>query len=262
MEEIYSQMLNLIQGGKQGVLVTITKVKGSVPRHAGSKMLVKQNGSIIGTIGGGKIEADVIQEALELIESNTLHQKTYDLTEDEGMLCGGTVEVLFEPFGKAQQLLIFGAGHIAHSLAPLARKAGFAVTVIDNRVKYANPERFPDANSIVSKPFPEALKTLDFTYQTYIVIVTHAHAYDEEILAYCLDQPYAYLGMIASKRKSKTILNTLREKGSPEEQLEKVHTPIGLDIGAETPFEIAISILSEIIGVRHSIDISTLTMKK
>jgi len=262
MEDIYSRTLELIQSGKQGVVVTITKVKGSVPRHVGSKMLVEQNGSITGTIGGGKLEADIIQEALELIESNTLHQKTYDLTKDEGMLCGGTVEVLFEPFGEAHQLFIFGAGHIAERLAPLARKAGFAVTVVDDRPEYANDERFPDANMVLAKPLPEALPALKFTSQSYIVIVTHAHTFDEEILEFCLGQPCTYLGMIGSKRKSNTILNNLRKKGSPEEQLEKVHTPIGLDIGAETPFEIAISILSEIIGVRHGSNVATLAMQK
>lgn len=262
MQELYTQIANLIQSGQSGVLTTIIQVQGSVPRHSGSKMLVHQDSSITGTIGGGRLEADVIQDALQWIDSNSIHQKTYNLTKDEGMLCGGTVDVLFEPIGNPSNLIIFGAGHIAEQLSSLAHKANFRVTIIDDRPEFANTERFPDADSVIAQLYTQVIESLPFTDKTFVVIVTHAHKYDQEILEYCLTHPFAYLGMIGSKRKSRTVLDNLRKKGSPEEKLAEVHTPVGLDIGAETPFEIAISILSEMIGVRHGIDVTTRAMPK
>jgi xanthine dehydrogenase accessory factor len=261
MRDIYQHILELDQKGKAGILVTTIEVKGSVPRHSGSKMVVHADGSIFGTIGGGKLEAMVIEDALKMFDGNLCKKKSYKLTEDQGILCGGNVEFLFEPIGQSDRLIIFGAGHISHALAPLAKQAGFHVTVVDNRPEYASRERFSNVDQLVAKEYGEALADLQFTPRTFIVIVTHGHAHDEEILQFCVQKPFAYVGMIGSKRKTRTILDHLTQKGISSQQLQRVHSPIGLRIGAETPLEIAISILAEIIAVRNGADIESVSMK-
>ncbi len=261
MKEIYEHVLEMMKQGEQGVLVTVTEVSGSVPRHAGSKMVVHADGRIFGSIGGGKLEADAIKEALQMMGKTQPEKKRIQLTEDRGSLCGGQLEILFEPFGQSERLIIFGAGHIAHALAPLAKKAGFTVTVADNRPQFANRERFPDADEILIGEFGELLPRITLGENTYLVIVTHGHKHDEEILEYCVSREVAYLGMIGSKRKTLTILRNLEEKGIPRERLQRVRSPIGLRIGAETPFEIAVSILAEIIATRKGVDVGNTAMK-
>jgi xanthine dehydrogenase accessory factor len=261
MKEIYRALLEELDRGHPAVLVTVIGVKGSVPRHSGSKMLVRADGSIAGSIGGGKLEADAIDNAMELMGAESPVRKTFTLTEDYGALCGGQVELLFEPLGKADRLLIFGAGHIGQALAPLAARAGFQVTVLDDRPEYAREERFPDAQAVLSGEYGDLLSQIHFDERTYVVIVTHAHLHDEEILEFCLRQPFAYIGMIGSRRKSLALLQRLKEKGAPPDLLARVHTPIGLNIGAETPFEIAVSILAELIAARRGRIGQTLSMK-
>lgn len=262
MKELYQYLLKLMQAGEPGVLVTVTEVSGSVPRHAGSKMVVHGDGRIFGSIGGGKIELEVIADAVNLMRQAMPIKKSYQLSEIN-MLCGGQVEVLFEPLGIPDKLIIFGAGHIGQSLAPLAHKAGFHVTVVDNRPEFANRERFPPSQSdqVLAGDYQVLLPQLAFDDQTYSVIVTHGHAHDEEILNYCLRKPFRYLGMIGSKRKILITLEKLAAQGIDKSLLNRVHSPIGLKIGAETPFEIAISILSELIATRHQVDVSALSMK-
>lgn len=262
MKKIYEYLLNLIQTGEPGMLVTVTEVSGSVPRHVGSKMVVHGDGRIFGSIGGGKIELDVISDALQLMQQTTPLKRSYQLTE-KNMLCGGQVEILFEPLGRPDKLFIFGAGHIGQTLAPLAHQAGFQVTVVDNRPEFANRERFPaaQADRVLAGAYQVLLPQLIFDDQTFSVIVTHGHAHDEEILNFCLRKPFRYLGMIGSKRKIIITLERLAAQGIDKSLLDRVHSPIGLRIGAETPFEIAISILSELIATRHQVDVSVLSMK-
>lgn len=262
MRDILTEALELIESGESGILTTIVNVKGSVPRHVGSKMLVKADGSIVGTIGGGKLEAEAITQALQSMGGGITESRRFNLTEDEGMLCGGSVEILFEPIGNHDRLIIFGAGHIGHKLAPLALRVDFRVTVVDDRPEFATPERFPDVNRNTDAPIAQLLTSLEFTPNTYVVIVTHAHEYDEEILLYCVQQPFAYIGMIGSRKKSRTVLNHLQEKGIDNALLSRVHTPIGLNIGAETPFEIAVSILSEMIAIRSGAKTDAMSMPK
>jgi len=264
MKDFYTQLLNLMESGEKGVVVTITEVDGSSPRHAGSKMIVRPDGRIYGTIGGGKLEAEAIQEARNILNNGMynglVEKKTYNLTEKEGMLCGGRAEVIFEPFGESETLIIFGAGHIARALAPLAKQAGFRVTVVDNRPEYATRERFPEADELLAGEYPEMMQSLRFSERSYIVIVTHGHAFDSEILGYCVREPHTYIGMIGSRNKTKTVLRNLEKKGINPEFLQDVHSPVGLNIGAETPFEIAISILSEVIAVRRGANVEVLSM--
>ncbi len=261
MFEIYEKLVELIRSGKRAIIVTVTEVSGSVPRHAGSKMIVYPDGKIFGSIGGGKIEHEVINDALELMSKEKVCKKNYALTEDLDMLCGGSVEFLFEPVGDMDKLIIFGAGHIGLELFRLAKKAGFLVSDVDNRPEFANSDRFPDVVEIFAGDYEKMLPKINCSSRTFVVIVTHGHKHDEPILHYCIQQPFAYLGMIGSKRKTLIMFKNLQEKGISGEQLSGVHSPIGLNIGTETPFEIAVSILSEIIAVRNKVAVDSLSMK-
>ncbi len=264
MKDIYTKLSELLAQGEKGVLVTITEVAGSSPRHTGSKMIVRPGGEIFGTIGGGKLEAQAIEDAGRLLNNGLslvqVEKKTYKLNEEEGMLCGGQAEVIFEPFGNEDHMAIFGAGHIAHALAPLGKKAGFRVSVMDNRPEYANRERFPDVDDVTADEYGELLQNVPCHDNLYVVIVTHGHHHDEEVLEYCIQQPHAYIGMIGSTNKSRTVLRHLEEKGIRSALLDQVHSPVGLNIGAESPFEIAVSILSEIIAVRQGVEVDSLSM--
>lgn len=261
MREIYAHILEMMNKGEKGILVTVVEVSGSAPRHPGSKMVVHADGQIFGSIGGGKLEKEVIQTALSILQSPVPVQKTYNLVEEEGILCGGRAILLFEPFGKQEHLIIFGAGHIGQALAPLALKADFRVTVVDDRPEFAARERFPDVDGIITGKYPDIFAKLEFNPQTYIVIVTHNHTNDEEVLSYCINKPFAYLGMIGSKSKTLTIIKRLEDKGVARERLALVHSPIGLKIGAETPFEIAISIMAEMIAIKHGVAVNSISMK-
>lgn len=261
MKQVYEHLLEMINTGARGVLVTVINVSGSVPRHPGSKMVVHENGKIFGSIGGGKVEKTVIDESLSLIGHEKPQKSTFNLTEDDGMLCGGTVEILYEPFGGQEKLFIFGAGHIGQELAPLAVRAGFTVTVVDNRPEFANRERFPLAIEIIADDYQAILPRLKFDERCFIVIVSHGHKFDADILHYCVHQPFAYLGMIGSKRKTQITLAQLEMKGIERAVLNRVNSPIGLNIGAETPFEIAISILAEMIASRSGAKVASLSMK-
>ncbi|HDL18628.1 MAG TPA: xanthine dehydrogenase [Bacteroidetes bacterium] len=261
MTEIYEHLLELIRSGQRGVLVTVTEVKGSVPRHTGSKMVVHSDGSIAGTIGGGKLEKEAVEDAVKIMAAPHYAKRNFHLTGDEGMLCGGSVELLFEPVGGADRLIIFGAGHIAQALCPLAKEAGYNVIVVDDRPEYANSNRFPQASQIIVGEYNQSFAGLSFNERTFIVIVTYGHKRDEEVLQHCIRQPFVYLGMIGSKRKTATLFANLQEKGIEREWIAKVHSPIGLKIGAETPHEIAVSILAEMIAVRHHVPVDDLSMK-
>ncbi len=264
MKDLYQRLSQLEEEGRRGVLITLTGVTGSSPRHLGSKMLVMPDGSIHGTIGGGKLEAQSIAIAVKAMENERYEQgpfkETFQLIEEEEMLCGGQAELLFEPVGDSAQLVIFGAGHIGHALAPMAKQAGFRVTVVDNRVEFANRDRFPLADEILAGEYEEMMQGVVFSGNTYVVIVTHGHKHDETVLEYCIQQPHKYIGMIGSVNKTRTILRHLREKGIDSTFLEHVYSPVGLNIGAETPFEIAVSILSEIIAVRSGVETQALSM--
>ncbi len=261
MKDLYTQISKVMENGQQAVLVTITEVKGSGPRHAGSKMLVYSDGSIQGTIGGGKMEKEVIEQAMKVMGHHSIFKESYSLTEDEGMLCGGQAEVLFENIGKEERLVIFGAGHIGQAIVPMAKQLDFHVSIADNRPEYANSDRFPDADQVIAGDYRDVMNNIQLTDHSYVLIVTHGHAHDEEVLEHCIQQPFHYLGMIGSQNKSRTVLRHLREKGIGEELLEKVHTPVGIDIGSETPAEIAISILAEMVAVRRGKEIEQISMK-
>ena len=253
--DIYEEIVKLRRDGRRGALATIVNVRGSIPSFETAKMLVRDDGSITGTIGGGCVEAEVWQAAREVMESEKPRTLTFNLNNnpkyDSGLVCGGTLEVFVEPVLPVANLYLFGAGHVAHSLYKVARLAGFDVTVIDDRESYANRERFPEARDIYTDDFEKAMAQLAPSETSFIVIVTRGHRDDMRVLRWAVDQPARYIGMIGSKRKVLSINKELEQNGVAHEKLERVHAPIGLDIGAITPEEIAVAITAEMIAVRR-----------
>lgn len=219
-------------------------------------MIVYEDGSIAGSIGGGDLEKKVIENALTVIKTGKPTVSKHDLLHQHGMCCGGIVEIYIEPIMNKNKLYIFGAGHTGHALAKLASELDFEIVLIDDRAEYIDPINIEGVNKLKMQN-DIALKLLPFDIYTYIAIVTYSHQLDRDILAYCVRQPHAYLGMIGSKRK---ILVTKKMFGEAEigteEDLEKINMPIGLDINAQTPEEIAVSILAEIIKVKNSIPVN------
>jgi xanthine dehydrogenase accessory factor len=253
MLDVFQELSNIIAKGEAAVLVTVVATRGSVPRKAGAKMLVKKDGSTVGTIGGGSVEHSITRKALELMQSGEPQILHFDLSgKGDGldMICGGQMDAFFEPLSTPETLYLCGAGHIAQAVAAMGKMLGFRVVVIDQRAEYNNPERFTGAAQLIHDEFATAIPKLDIDDKGYIVIYTYAHTQDEECLRSALGTRAKYIGMIGSKKKVKEIKERLQAKGISDTQLNKVHAPIGIDISAETPEEIAISILAEIIKVR------------
>ncbi|HTA48198.1 MAG TPA: XdhC/CoxI family protein [Verrucomicrobiae bacterium] len=253
--DIYEQIVQLRRDGRRGAVATIVNVRGSIPSFKTAKMLVRDDGSIVGTIGGGCVEADVWQAAREVMESEKPRSVTFDLNQDPkydtGLVCGGTLEVFIEPILPPALLYIFGAGHVAANLCQVAANAGFDPIVTDDRTSYATKERFPAAREVRALDFDEATKQLDPSETSYIVIVTRGHRDDMRLLRWAVRTRARYIGMIGSKRKVIGIFKTLREEGVPAHLFDRVHAPIGLDIGAVTPEEIAVAITAELIAFRR-----------
>lgn len=254
METIYEEILKLTKNGEGAALATIISASGSTPREQGAKMLIREDGSILGTVGGSILEAQVREEAKQVIcegKPKLLHIDLAGKTE-EGMICGGKAEVYIEPILPKSTLYIFGGGHISFALAKMGKMLDFRVVVIDDRKEYANPERFPEADKTVAGAYPNTFSQLSVNPYSYIIIVTRGHAFDQTVLEWAITTNACYIGMIGSRKKIKTIYDNLGAKGVSEAALKQVHAPIGLNINAETPEEIAVSILAEIIQVRRA----------
>jgi xanthine dehydrogenase accessory factor len=343
MTDIHEEIYRLQQAGEPAALATVVAVKGSTPRQQGAQMLVRRDGSVLGSIGGGCIEAAVWQEATKTIKTNTTQLLDYDLTgreeTPEGLICGGTMQIFVEPllletsaellaelmrlkqageatamatiiaaaqdkpdskllvredgsttgslvekslekdiieagiealqdrasklisFGTAQvfvapvfpepTVFIFGAGHIGYAVAKIARIAGFRIVAIDDRPAYANKERFPDAEECCVEDPADAVAHLNLNQASYTVIACRGHLEDQRVLEEVLKTRAGYIGMIGSRKKTKTVFANLLNAGVEEATLERIHSPIGLPIAAETPEDIAISIMAEITDVRR-----------
>jgi xanthine dehydrogenase accessory factor len=253
--DIYEEIVQLRHDGRRGAVATIVNVRGSIPSFKTAKMLVRDDGSIVGTIGGGCVEADVWQAAREVMESEKPRNLTFDLNQDPkydtGLVCGGTLEVFIEPVLSPALLYVFGAGHVAASLCQVAATAGFDLIVTDDRTSYATKERFPTAREVHALDFDEATKRLDPNEASYIVIVTRGHRDDMRLLRWAVQTRARYIGMIGSRRKVIGIFKALQEEGVPAHLFDHVHAPIGLDIGAVTPEEIAVAITAELIAFRR-----------
>jgi xanthine dehydrogenase accessory factor len=232
-------------------LCTIVSVKGSTPRKVGAKMLVFEDGSISGTIGGGNLEKKVIENALNVLIGREAKLFKHDLLHQLDMCCGGTVEIFIEPILERNRLYIFGAGHTGHKLAQYAVNLDFEIFLIDDRKEHLDGCRIPGVSKMHMN-FQESLPLLPFDENVFACIMTYSHPMDREILSYCINKPFAYLGMIGSQRKVEVTKKMFAEGlGITKSQLDKVDMPMGLDIMAEGPDEIAISILAKLIDVKH-----------
>lgn len=255
MADIYEEIIKIQSAGRSGAVATVIVAKGSTPREIGAKILFRDDGKFWGTIGGGCLEAEVWQEAMQAIQEEKPRTLHFDLTGkeagDTGMICGGIMDIFIEPILPIPKVFIFGCGHISLYLAKISTMLGFQVVVIDDRPQFANKERFPEAEQVIAEEFPMALSKLAVNKASYLVIVTRGHAYDQEVLEWAVGTEAKYIGMIGSRRKIQTVYENLQTKGVPPEKLERVHAPIGLDIGALTPEEIAVSIVAEMIQVRR-----------
>src|ERR1700760_902337 len=253
--DIYEQIVQLRREGRRGAVATITNVRGSIPSFQTAKMLVRDDGSIAGTIGGGCVEAEVWQAAREVMEEEKPRSLTFNLNNnpkyDTGLVCGGTLEIFIEPVLPPALLYIFGAGHVAYNLYKIATTAGFEVVVIDDRESYANRERFPDVRDVIADDFDAVTARLLVPESSYMVIVTRGHRDDMRVLRWAININARYLGMIGSKRKTISIYKGLEKEGISAEKFANIHAPVGLEIGAVTPEEIAVAIAAEMIAERR-----------
>src|ERR1700719_4456141 len=250
--DIYEEIVKLRQAGRPGAVATIINVNGSIPSFKTAKMLVRDDGSIVGTIGGGCVEAEVWQAAREVMESEKPRTLTFNLNQDPkydtGLVCGGTLDIFIEPILPPAALYIFGAGHVSVSLYKVAKGAGFDVTVVDDREAYANRERFPEAKEIIAEDFDRAMARVAPNESPYLVIVTRGHRDDMRVLRWAVQTSARYIGMIGSKRKTITIFQELTKEGLAANLFECVHAPVHVDIGAISREEIAVAITAELIA--------------
>ncbi len=255
--EVFAALGEALTSGEEVALVTIVSANGSTPQRVGAKMLVYADGRVVGTIGGGCYENEALWKAREALKTRKAVTVRYELTDDfaeeSGLICGGQMEVFIEPIEPSPMVYIFGAGHVGQFVARVAHDAGFRVHIMDDREKFANRDRFPDAAAIVVDDIPSWLARTRLPASAYAVIVTRGHRHDLDALRALAPQDLRYLGLIGSRAKVKRIYDVLVDEMSvPVERLEQIHAPIGLDIGAVTPQEIAVSIVAELIAIRRN----------
>jgi xanthine dehydrogenase accessory factor len=253
--DVFDELVHLRNLGQKCALATIVQVRGSIPSFESAKLLVREDGSLVGTIGGGCVEAEVWNAAREVIATNKPRHMSFNLGQDaaydNGLICGGQLDVFVECITPQPTVLIFGGGHISKSLAKVLNLAGFRVSVIDNREAYANRERFPEAAEVHADEYEEVYPKLNVTESTYIVIVTRGHRDDMRVLQWAVMTSARYISMIGSKRKVISVIRELAKEGVPAEAFERVYAPMGLEIGAVSPEEIAISVGAEMIAMRR-----------
>lgn len=254
-QDVIAALAETLARGEEAALVTIVSARGSTPQRVGAKMLVFADGRTLGTIGGGCYENDAFWKARETLKTRRPQLVRYELTDDfaeeSGLICGGQMEVFIEPIEPSPRLYLIGAGHVAFHLARLAHSVGFRVHVLDDREKFANDERFPDATEIVVDSIPDWLHKAELPANSYVVIVTRGHRHDLDALRALAARDLRYVGLIGSRAKVAKICDALLSESMPPECLGRVHAPVGLDIGAVSPEEIAVSILAELIAVKR-----------
>lgn len=253
-EAVYEAILNAIRAGEAACVLTVIEVRGSTPREVGTKMLLRADGSTVGTIGGGALEAAALADAREALASGQSRVTDYSLLgQSQGDLgvCGGEARVFIEVLHPKPTLLVIGAGHVGQPLAELGHLLGFRTVVADDRPEFACRERFPHADELVVGRLERIGDRVPITQHTFVVIATRGHEHDETALRQVIGTPAGYIGMIGSRRKVRSVFDRLLADGVPRERLAAVYAPVGLRTGAQTPAEIALSILAEIVAVRH-----------
>ncbi len=254
--DVYEELAAVRRAGRKCAIATIVESAGSIPSFQSAKMLIREDGSMVGTIGGGCTEAEVWQAARDVIDNEQPRMLRFNLGQeaayDNGLICGGQLDVYVEPVLPTPHALIFGGGHISKSLSKIASLAGFRTTIVDNRDAYANRERFPEAAEIFADEYEDVFPKLPANDATYAVIVTRGHKDDMRVLRWAAEQPLRYIGMIGSKRKTLEVAKHLCREGVSLEKLAAVHAPMGFDIGAVTPEEIAVAVVAEMILRRRN----------
>jgi xanthine dehydrogenase accessory factor len=254
--DVYEELLRLRKLGQKCAIATIVQVRGSIPSYESAKLLVREDGSMIGTIGGGCVEAEVWNAAREVIEREQPKHLSFNLGQDaaydNGLICGGQLDVFVEPVLPVPGAFIFGAGHISKSISKVANLAGFSTTIVDNRETFANRERFPEAAEIYAEEYEDAFAKLPVNDTSYLIIVTRGHRDDMRVLRWAVTTNARYIAMIGSKRKVINVMRELEKDGAAPENFGRVFAPMGLEIGAVSPEEIAVSVVAEMIAVRRN----------
>lgn len=249
MREVAEALLEVLNSGQRGALATVVRSSGSTPQVVGARLLLKPDGNTVGTVGGGAIEHAVLDTMREVLESGEPRLLERDLTRDLGMCCGGRMTVFVERVQAASRLYLFGAGHVARATAPLARQLGFDVTVVDEREELNTAERFPGCRLELDDP-SSLLRRARLEPNDHVLIVTHDHRLDERALELCLAQPAGYIGLVGSRRKVFRLLQRIAAR-RPDVTFERVYAPVGLDLGAVGPDEIAVSVAAELVALRR-----------
>jgi xanthine dehydrogenase accessory factor len=252
--DIFEEIVRMRRAGQRGALATIVHTNGSIPSYESSRMLVRDDGTIVGTVGGGCVEAEVWAAAKEVIDLEQSRKMSFNLNNDaaydSGLICGGTLEIFVEPILPQPMIYLFGGGHVSTAVALVAHQAGFSIAIVDDRESFANKERFPRASEIYTT-YEDAFDKIRPNSSSYLVIVTRGHKDDMRILAWAVGTEAKYIGMIGSKRKVISVYKALEKEGFSPESFDRVHAPVGLEIGALTPEEIAVSIVAELISIRR-----------
>jgi xanthine dehydrogenase accessory factor len=256
--DLYDEIVRLRKLGQKCAVATIVQVNGSIPSFESAKILVREDGSFMGTVGGGCVEAEVWNAAREVIETEKPRHLSFSLGQDaaydEGLICGGQLNIFVEPVIPQPRAFIFGGGHVSKGISKIATLAGFSTSIIDNREAFANAERFPEAEATYAEEYEDVFQKLPVNSTSYIIIVTRGHRDDMRVLRWAVNTPARYIAMIGSKRKTIAVVHELEKEGISREAFDKVFAPMGLEIGAEMPEEIAISVVAEMIAVRRAPD--------
>jgi xanthine dehydrogenase accessory factor len=264
--DVYDELTRLRRLGQKCALATIVQVRGSIPSFESAKLLVREDGSLVGTIGGGCVEAEVWNAAREVMDTGKPRHMSFNLGQDaaydNGLICGGQLDVFVEPITPAPRAMIFGAGHISKSLSQVLTMAGFLTTVIDDREAFANRERFPDADEVLSGDYEAIFPALTVHESTFIVIVTRGHRDDMRVLRWAVSTNAQYISMIGSRRKVLNVVKELEKEGIPRERMERIYAPMGLEIGAISPEEISISVAAEMIALRRNAESNWRSLSK
>jgi xanthine dehydrogenase accessory factor len=249
--ELYEEMVRLTRRGEPFVLATVVASSGSSPRKPGAKMLVRGDGTMLGSVGGGRVEKDTALAALDALADETPRMLEFVLNEENGFACGGTMSVYLEPQGHRPLLVMFGAGHVGRAVTLLAHGCGFRVIVVDDRPECASDTLLPGAERILCLSVDQSFGQLVLGPEDFVVIATPGHHDDFAAVRGCLATHAGFIGLLGSRRKRQTLLQTLAEEGYDTEQTQRIVTPVGLDIGAQTPEEIAVSIVAQLVALRR-----------
>jgi xanthine dehydrogenase accessory factor len=254
--DVYEEAVRLRKLGQKCAIATIVQVRGSIPSYESAKLLVREDGSMAGTIGGGCVEAEVWNAAREVIETEKSKHLSFNLGQDaaydNGLICGGQLDIFVEPVLPVPGAFVFGAGHISKSISKIANLAGFETTIVDNRESFANRERFPEASEIYAEEYEDVFPKLPVNETSYVIIVTRGHRDDMRVLRWAIGTSARYIAMIGSKRKVIGVIKELEKEGIARESFARVFAPMGLEIGAVSPEEIAVSVVAEMIAVRRN----------